>query len=1252
MRRRFGCRSAALGLAVVGSLVLSTVAAAGEESAPAASDREVSKQRTVPTRPGGVKGSTLKLSPEDVNDPLGLIKQLTQTHWQARRYKEALSTARTMLKLAEKLHGPAHKETAFAHSVIGHINRDLGRHRTALPAYAKSLAIIREVEGEESAQTAAAMINLAGANEGVGRVEEAETLYGQALAMLERVKGAGDPLTASAVQRLAAFYWNRRDYGRAEGYLKRHLALMQKRHGETHNATIRDLVQIAKLYRSQSRYGDAEPYYRKALAASLRANGEDHALSIEILQGLALTLRSASRFAEAERFYRRAVTAATRGHGSESGVVATLYNEIGQAYRHMVRYDDAERAFKRSLAVGEKAFGAVHRNQAFTIANLAALYRVQGRFRESEEEYSRAITMLKQVLGDRHARVGIFLDNLGVLYGEQGRYREAAKVRKEALNILEERLGPENRHVAIVLGNLANSYQSLGRHGDAARLLERSLAILSNSPSAESDPYVGMTLDSLGSTYRFLRRFDRAEAYIKRSVEFLKRAYGEQHPDVAIAYGNLATLYGETGRVEESAMLQRKAIAMNDQIFGPWHHSTAIGLTNLAGLYIDEGRLQEAMALLQRSLAISDRVLGREHPQAVVSLARLGDVLGAQGDVQGAYGAYKRGAGIVVRRAGKSIGNDGDTGAEEVRNRAYVFHSLVAAAYQVGERFPERKGELAEEAFAAAQWAGITTAAAALTQMSARFGAGDDELAELVRRQQDLARRRASLEAGLIKAVSGRQAERNDQMVVKLRQSLAETDGELAGLLARLQEDFPEYASLANPRPMSMDDIRKTLRDDELLVQYSVGTTRGYAWAVSRERTQWIEIPLSAKQVRAKVAALRCGLDDSEWVGEIRPLRCIELLGTAYDGATLPFNLEIAHELYNVLLAPLADFAVGKKLLLVPTDALTSLPFHVLVSEPAPGALPGNIAGYRDVAWLARRNAVTILPSVASLGALRRFARASGARKPFIGYGNPLLDGHAGCPKVSVPKSCPSAASVVMEQRPQDAWPMVASIQKFFRAGQANVSAVRALCPLPDTGHELRCVAVSLGARLSEVRLGAEATEADVKQLSRSRQLDDFRILHFATHGLLAGETQQLARDLAEPALVMTPPAEASAENDGLLTASEVAELQLDADWVILSACNTASGQVLGAEALSGLARAFFYAGARALLVSHWPVASSAAVKLTTGSFAELRSTPGIGRAEALRRSVVAYLSDGPTWQAHPAYWAPFIVVGEGSAAP
>ena len=200
--------------------------------------------------------------------------------------------------------------------------------------------------------------------------------------------------------------------------------------------------------------------------------------------------------------------------------------------------------------------------------------------------------------------------------------------------------------------------------------------------------------------------------------------------------------------------------------------------------------------------------------------------------------------------------------------------------------------------------------------------------------------------------------------------------------------------------------------------------------------------------------------------------------------------------------------------------------------------------------------------------------------------------------------------------------------------------------PLPETAVELCAVAADLHADAADLRLGARATERALKEMSASGQLAQYRVVHFATHGALAGELT----GASEPGLILTPPNAASAEDDGFLTASEIAGLKLDADWVILSACNTAGGDAVDAPALSGLARAFIYAQARAMLVSHWAVDSNATVKLATTAMHEMSRDAAVGRAEAVRRAMVTLIDKGSPHEAQPAYWAPFIVAGEGAA--
>ncbi|MGI9421950.1 MAG: CHAT domain-containing protein, partial [Hyphomicrobiaceae bacterium] len=458
---------------------------------------------------------------------------------------------------------------------------------------------------------------------------------------------------------------------------------------------------------------------------------------------------------------------------------------------------------------------------------------------------------------------------------------------------------------------------------------------------------------------------------------------------------------------------------------------------------------------------------------------------------------------------------------------------------------------------------------------------------------------------------------------------------------------FPEYAALTQPRPLSLASTQQLLGPDEAL--YFIAPTRGgsFVWLVTRTDVTWRKIDISARDLEREVAALRCGLDATQWVGE-SALNCIDLTktGLAPGNALLPFDLERAYKLYALLFEPFQDQMAGRELMVVSSGALSKLPFQALVTRP-PSITGYNATAYQAASWLALKQAITVLPAVGSLEALRRTLRKSSPATSFLGVANPLLDGDPATRSSDAERArraqqalnCSTAGNskVHASQRTVRLTKLHAG-----RSGIADVALLRAQSPLPETADEVCQVGGLFDRTHSKILLGRDATEREIGRLNRRDELSRYGIVHFATHGALAGE---LAPGM-EPGLILTPPKNATSEDDGYLSVSEIAELKLNADWVILSACNTAGEEEGSREALSGLARAFFYAGARSLLVSHWAVDSDATVKLITGAFEFARGSRRISKAEAMRQSMVALMKGGQPHLAHPAYWAPFVLAG------
>ena len=544
-----------------------------------------------------------------------------------------------------------------------------------------------------------------------------------------------------------------------------------------------------------------------------------------------------------------------------------------------------------------------------------------------------------------------------------------------------------------------------------------------------------------------------------------------------------------------------------------------------------------------------------------------------------------------------------------------IGFSLCAAIAGLGLAIPaaaQTRAEIYDGAFRDAQMATGSRTALALSRSAARLAAGDPALAQLIRERQDANEAAAKADAAEVAARTAATPDRD--AVQKAAETSAAARARLAAADTALSARSPGYVQLTGIAPLPVQEAQALLGADEAIVMIHATATHSYVFAVTRTTADWARADLGAKAIAAEVAALRAGLDRG---GAARAGEDASTDVAQTGGNAAPFARARAHALYRQLWAPLEKvIGAAKTVYVVAGGPLGALPLGVLPTRP-PRGRDGDPAALRRTDWLIRRHALVTLPSVGSLRALRAGQARGGGATPFAGFGDPALDG---APTLAAPRSFAGMAG-----------------------GGADVAArVKALPRLPGSRAELDALAQAMGAGRDSVTVGAGATERAVA----AAPLAGVSVIAFATHGLLAGEIGPAV----EPALVLTPPATPSGSDDGLLTASEAAALRLNADWVVLSACNTAApdGTTSG-EGLSGLARGFFSAGARALLVSHWRVRDDVAQSLTVGTIARWKAAPDAGRAAALRGAMLAMLDDrAHPERADPALWAPFVIAGEG----
>ncbi len=461
-----------------------------------------------------------------------------------------------------------------------------------------------------------------------------------------------------------------------------------------------------------------------------------------------------------------------------------------------------------------------------------------------------------------------------------GKYAEAVALAQEQVDRLEKKHGPSHRDVGAALNNLAQLYGSQGRDAEAEPIFKRSIAILEKTAGPES-PDIAATLNNLAALYQRQERYADAEPLFKRALAVRERSLGAGHPDLGQSINNLATLYDKLGRHGDSEPLFRRALAIYEKAAGPDHPAVATLLNNLGQVAKVRGRYAEAEPLVRRSLAIREKVLGRDHPDVARSLNNLADLHERQGRYAEAGPLFERA--LAIRTS--AVGPDHPDTAISINNLASFYQAagrpadalplvqrLVAsgraqarAALPVLADAQRQQLVPAEQALDDAlnvmQRGNQSSAASAVNKLAVRLAAGSDRLAELVRKDQDLAAEAETLDKAIVAAVSKDRSKRDAAAEQRARTRLAAIAAERLTLQKILAAEFPDYAALSNPLPTTVKEIQSLLAGNEAMVMFAVTEKQSYVVAITREGFEWKPIPRGAEALSQNIAAFRHGLD-------------------------------------------------------------------------------------------------------------------------------------------------------------------------------------------------------------------------------------------------------------------------------------------------------------------------------------------------------------------------------------------------------
>ena len=1003
-----------------------------------------------------------------------------------------------------------------------------------------------------------------------------------------------------------------------------------------------ELMDQAEAQIAKGEYARGEDSGRQLVEEARRIFGDSHPDTATSLNVIADAQMRQGKYAEAQKNFSAALDIYEKRLGPEHVDTAAALNNLALVLEKLGDYPSAESLLRRSLRILEKTLGKQHQDTATTLSNLGRVLDLQGKYsetagggagedpkqlsaraqelidrgqyKEAESLQYRVVAIHEKTLGKEHPISATSLSNLGNVLYLQGKLKEAEAVHRRVLAIREKVLGPEHPDTATSMNNLANALQEQGKD-----------EMLSPSEAR--------------AQARFnLQVYTETENLLRKALAIQERTLGADHPATANTLNNLSTYLDRRGRPEEAEPLQRRALAILEKRLGPLHPDTASMLTTLAVMLDRQGKLTEAEALYRKAVEIA-RQAG--NPRILLlNSSRLGYALAKHGRYREALPFYKEAVDTLDYLYVRTRGLSEETRAAFLGQYGNIYLETIKVLLQLHRPSPQAGYDREVLEIASRNQSRVFTEMMRQADV-AKFSA-DPVFLGLKRKREDLHEKIENLRLGLVTMPlnqPGTDARRSD-----LAAQLAAANGELTPLEDALWRDYPRFMELTNPRPVTLQDLQqKLLRPDEVLLSYVLLPQEVALFAVTRERFQMVNLPVKREDVARRVRAIRRAIEKVALGESVLFLREIE-----------PANL---NSLYRDLVAPLASALAGRQKIIVVADGpLLTVPIELLVTRYGPAeqqafestrAASDGSAGrpflgeYGALSYLGEEHRFAYLPSLSALASQRLYPKQpAGPRQELTAFADPIF----------VPPSGQSYSPAT-----RAALGLLANNYRVGKDGLPDIPRLK------ETADEARSIARILGGS-NRMFIGAEAQE----HMAKSGELKNSRYVLFATHGFLGGEFlpgvepaadhaagAPRAKSGAQPSLALTLVGDLHGE-DGMLTMKEVIEdVELNADLVALSACNTAgeTAQANNGEGFAGLTRAFMFAGARSLLVSHWSVDSLSTEALMTSTFRHIKQGEGALKAvnDAQRELRGGSYTSGQYRfsRSHPFFWAAFVYVGD-----
>jgi CHAT domain-containing protein/tetratricopeptide (TPR) repeat protein len=1112
-------------------------------------------------------------------------------------------------------------------------------YRSTIPAAEKAIAAVKKDFGEQSPFISGLTMFIAVSYFRLYELEKAETYFLKQKEMVAATSGKKDPSYISCLNSLGLLYREKGDFKKSEAYYQETLTIVQSVYGTKDTTYAKGLNNMASLYQYMGQYTKAAQMFLQSAQLFKQVTGEKSAGYLSAQNNLATLYQEMGLFQKANPVFISVVAGRKNLLGELHPDYAQSLNNLAQNFSSLGNYKEAEKNFQLAIEMYKKAGGTMQVDYATTLNNFGQLYLHTGEYEKALELYTTTLEIRKKLLGPDHPDYAVSLNNLGTLYQQTGQYELAEQYLTDAKLKLEKNPGKNHPDYITQLNNLAGLYQSQGQYARAEPLFIEAKDIR-KKVLGEKHPRFAISLNNLGTLYQEMGQYAKAEELYNAAATILKTELGVNHPDYALCLHNLAALYEATENFVKSEILYLQAADIRKKLLGQDHYDYAGTLNNLSLVYASQKQYDKAKQLLIQAAAIWKKTVGENHPMYATSLNNMAAIYRkSKTNYPEAERLYLQA--IEIRK--KTLGIEHPFTAESQADLALLYLQIgrfknaepllvqsnktvqknVASAFTILSE--EEKANFLKYNLSSMDInnsllynnpaSGKTFAKSSLELLlgyKSMSLAATRNMLRAVRNSSDTALKRLlqnwiTQKKTLSKQYSLPSEHRSNNLkYIELETELLEKE------ITRKSSAFRDQQGSLQ---VTMNAIQQNLAPDEAAIEfvnfklYRQGKTDSAIYAayiIRKTDSTPIFIPLCEKQQLKK-------LFDS--AGQ----SATTMVSSFYRGLEIKASTAtLGKSLYKLVWQPLDPYLKDiKKISYSPAGKLYSVAFHALQADSGVLLMDKyNMQQYTSTRQIAFRNNT----------------KSNAAPGEMVLFG----DAEFSMDSLQITRLRKGNTDAVLTT------PSVFKNENLWHS-------------LPGTGTEVNKIKQLFEQNKIKTKVYTKtaATEENLKSLNNSLVKE----IHIATHGFFLPEKDKEENigeggykfsddPLLRSGLVLTGgnyvwsgKSSINGVEDGIVTAYEISQLNLiNTQLVVLSACETALGDVKGSEGVFGLQRAFKIAGIKNIIVSLWQVPDKETAELMVAFYTYWFKGKSISDAFYQPQTDMRK-------KYSPFYWAAFVLV-------